>query len=317
MSHKPRVLISEYVHDAAVDYLRGHSEVHYDPTLYRDPARLEQSLHNVQALMVRNQSQVNAALIANSELTVVGRVGVGLDNLDLPALKEAGIVVTWAPGTNAVSVAEYVLGVMLELSRRFREISAQLQQGRWERQAAIGYELYGKTLGIIGLGDIGSRLARRAEVLGMRVIANDPIVHESSLAVQEFGIMQQDFASVLRQADFLSLHLPLLPSSYNLINAESLALLQPHAVLINTSRGGLIDEQALATALRQKQLAAAVLDVRQNEPPGEADPLRGLDNLILTPHIAGVTHESNQRASMHVAKDIVRVLRGEKALSVV
>lgn len=312
------IVVSEYVDPGALELLRAHHPVHYDPELYRHPGRLAKALLEAEALIVRNQTQVNLALLTHApKLKVVGRVGVGLDNLDLALLRERGILVTWAPGTNAISVAEYVLGVMLEASRRFAAISGRLHQGEWDRQAAIGRELYGKVLGIVGLGDIGGRLAKRALALGMRVLATDPVIHDSTFAVQEYQVGRTDLATLLRESDFVSLHAPLLPSTRHLINAETLALMKPGAYLINTARGGLIDEAALAEALKQGKLAGAALDVRQHEPPGENDPLRGLPNVLLTPHIAGVTVEANQRASLHIAQDILRVLSGERPLSLV
>ena len=309
------IVVSEYIHEDALGGLEPLG-LHYDPKLFGDRAALTKLLHDADALVVRNQTRVDGALVKNaSKLKVVGRIGVGLDNLELPVLRERNITVTWAPGTNAVSVAEYVLGVMLTFSRAFTRVSAELHQGRWDRQAAIGTELYGKTLGIVGLGDIGSRLAKRAGALGMRVLASDPVVHMSSFAVQEYGLELTDLGTLLERADFVSLHAPLLPSTKNMIDAAALARMKPTAFLINTARGGLVNEDALADALRKRRLAGAALDVRVKEPPGETDPLRGLDNVILTPHIAGVTEESNRRASLHVAEDVRRVLAGQKPLS--
>ncbi len=312
-----KIVVTEYVHLAALDYLKEEADLHYNAELYQDKAALQEALHSADALIVRNQTRVNQALLNHApNLRVVGRVGVGLDNLELPVLKERGITVTWAPGTNAVSVAEYVMGAMLQLNRRFAGTSTKLHGGLWDRRTAIGQELFGKTLGIVGLGDIGSRLAKRAAAFGMRILASDPIVHQSSFAVQEYGVELLGLEQLLAQSDFVSLHAPLLSSTRHLLNAESLALMKTSAVLINTARGGLVQEADLAAALKNKTLAAAVLDVRQQEPP-EDDPLRGLDNVILTPHIAGVTQESNRRASLHVASDVLRVLKGQRPLSLV
>ena len=309
------IVVSEALFEQAVKPHQNTFDIHYDPELFHKRDELKTLLKNASALIVRNQTRVDADLIAGAEnLKVVGRLGVGLDNLDIPALKERGIVVTWGPGTNAVSVAEYVLGAMLELSRRFAKVSAELHSGTWNRQAAIGTELYGKTLGIVGLGDIGSRLARRAHAFGMNVVAHDPVVHDNAFAPQEYGVGLLELQEVLA-SDFVSLHAPLLPSTKHLINAESLEQMKPSAYLINTARGGLVDEHALAHALRNGNLAGAALDVREHEPPGEDDPLRGLENVILTPHIAGVTEESNARVSFHVVQDVVRVLKGKAPLS--
>ena len=311
-----KVIVPEFIHPEALELLQSNADTHVDPELYRRPAALAAAMPGAQGLIVRNQTRVDAALLEHAlELKVVGRVGVGLDNLDLPALQARGVTTTWAPGTNAVSVAEYVLGAMLELLRRFGPISQQLHQGSWDRRAAIGSEVFGKTLGILGLGDIGSRLAKRARAFGLQVMASDPQLHKSSFAVQEYGVVLTEAEVLLGDSDIISLHTPLLPSTHHLIDEAALALMKPSAFLINTARGGLIDETALATALRQGRLAGAALDVREQEPPGEDDPLRGLDNVILTPHMAGVTEESMRRASLHVVNDVLRVLAGERPVS--
>lgn len=312
------IVVSEAIHEDALALLVQHGEVHNDATLHQHRDALKALLQRAEALIVRNQTRVDADLIAGAaQLEVVGRLGVGLDNLELSTLQQKGITVTWAPGMNAVSVAEYVLGVMLEFSRRFAATSNALHEGRWDRFAATGSELYGKTLGIVGLGDIGTRLARRAAVMGMRLVASDPVVHESTLGVQEFQVSLTSLERLFERADFVSLHAPLTQSTQHLMNARTLALMKPDTYLINTSRGGLVDEAALARHLRAGKLAGAALDVREHEPPGKDDPLRELPNVLLTPHIAGVTHESNRRISLHVAQDVLRALRGENPLSVV
>ena len=309
------IVVAETLLEDAFEPHREAFKIHYDPGLFQKRDELKRLLTSADALVVRNQTRVDADLVAGAEnLKVVGRLGVGLDNIDVAVLKERGVVVTWGPGSNAVSVAEHVLGAMLELSRTFGKVSAELHGGAWDRQAAVGTELYGKTLGIVGLGDIGSRLARRAHAFGMSVVAHDPAAHENAFAPQEYGVRLLELSEVLT-SDFVSLHAPLLPSTKHLINAQSLRLMKPSAYLINTARGGLVDEHALADALRAGKLAGAALDVREHEPPGEADPLRGLANVILTPHVAGVTEESNARVSFHVVQDVVRVLQGLAPLS--
>ncbi len=310
------IFIAETIHPEALERLRAETRVDYRPDAHSDRDGLKRALAAAKALIVRNQTIVDAELLeAAPGLMVVGRLGVGLDNLELPALRAKGITVTWAPGTNAVSVAEYVLGVMLTFARRYGDISADLHRGRWDRGAAVGTELYGKTLGIIGLGDIGGRLARRAEVFGLRLLATDPAVHDSLLAVQEFGVTLVDLKTLLAESDFVSLHAPLLPSTQHLINEAALAGMKATAYLINTARGGLVDEHALARALMGRRLAGAALDVRQQEPPGPEDPLQGIANLILTPHIAGVTGASNRRASLRVAEDVLLALAGKRPVS--
>lgn len=311
-----KIVVSEHFHPEALALLQNSATVYYDAELFKDRDTLKRELTDADGLVVRNGTRVDADLLERAKaLKVVGRLGVGLDNLALDELKARDITVTWAPGANAVSVAEYVMGAMLDLSRRFSSISATVHGGVWDRQGAIGAELYSKTLGIVGLGDIGSRLAKRAAAFGMNLLASDPVVHDNSFAVQEYGLELVELSELLERADFVSLHAPLLPSTKHLINAETLASLKPTAYLINTARGGLVDEHALAAALRQGKLAGAALDVREDEPPGDDDPLRGLENVLLTPHIAGVTEASNRRVCLHVANDVLRVLNGAAPLS--
>jgi len=313
-----KIVVPEHVHDEAIALLQQRAEVVYDPRLHENEAALASALQEATALIVRNKTVVGPDLLAGApELKVVGRVGVGLDNLDLAALRERGVVATWAPGTNAVSVAEYVIGAILEFARGFARASASLHRGEWDRQGAIGGEIFGKTLGIVGLGDIGTRLAHRGQAFGMSVLATDPAIHGSTLGVQEFGVARVELGELLEASDFVSLHAPLTDGTRDLVNASTLARMKPSAFLVNTARGGLVDEEALADALRNGRLAGAALDVRVNEPPGEDDPLRGLANVILTPHVAGVTRESMRRASLHVAHDVLRALDGARPMSVV
>lgn len=312
------IVISEQVHADAIAALKDVADVVYDANLFKDRGRLVELVKDAEALIVRNATRVDRALLEHARnLAVVGRVGVGLDNLDLPALGARAVTVVWAPGTNAVSVAEYVLGAMLELSRRLSSVSRELHAGRWDRFAAVGSELFGKVLGIVGLGDIGGRLAKRAVALGMRVWASDPVLHGSSFAVQEVPVKLVGLDELLAGSDFVSLHAPLTEKTENLVDEAALQAMKSSAFLINTARGGLLDEAALARAVREGWIAGAALDVRRQEPPGDRDPLRGLGNVLLTPHVAGVTHESNRRASLHVADDVLRVLRHERPLTAV
>jgi len=310
----PRVVVAEWIDAAALARLSEQHEVVADPELYRDRPRLFTELHGAAALIVRNQTRVDTELLdAAPDLRVIGRVGVGLDTIDVAAARARDVVVSWAPGTNAASVAEYVIGAAIALSRRFEPASQHVRGGGWQRQQFMGRELAGATLGLVGLGDIGARVARRARAFGMRVIATDPIVHDSSSAVQEHEVELVTFETLLMRADVISLHVPLLPTTRDLIDTAAFVRMRPGALLINTARGELIDEAALAEALRSGHIAGAALDVRRNEPPVSPDPLADCPNLILTPHVAGVTTEANARASAHAVDEVLRVLRGEKA----
>jgi D-3-phosphoglycerate dehydrogenase len=306
------VVVSEWVDAAALDVLREHHEVRLNPAGHQQPQWLAPALADAEAWIVRNQTQVSAATLAHAtRLRVIGRVGVGLDNIDIAAVRAAGVALTWAPGSNATSVAEYVLGALVHLWRRFGGVTDHVRAGGWDRQGWMGHEMHGRTLGLIGVGDIGSRVARRARSFGLDVLAHDPYVHDSSFVAQELGVQLVGLDEVLAGSDAVSLHIPLLPETRHLIAPNAIARMRRGALLINTARGGLVDERALAEALISGHLGGAALDVREQEPPGADDPLRDAPNLLLTPHIAGVTAESNTRASQHISREVLRALAGE------
>jgi (S)-sulfolactate dehydrogenase len=307
-----KVVVSEWIDERALVRLAERHTLVSDPRLFSDLPALYAELAEADAWVVRNQTRVDAAaLVQAPRLQVVGRVGVGLDNLDLDALRTAGVAVTWAPGSNAASVAEYVLGALLHLWRRFDAATGHVRGGGWDRPAFMGHEALGRTLGVVGLGDIGARVARRAAAFGLRVVATDPVLHDASFAVQELGVELLPLPELLAASDAVTLHVPLVPSTRGLIGAEAIERMRPGALLVNTSRGGLVDERVLAAALGDGRLGGAALDVRDREPPGADDPLAAAPNLLLTPHVAGITHESNARASLHVADEVLRVLAGE------
>ena len=310
-----RIIISELNWPRGISLLEAAGSVTYDKGLFRNRAALLAALPDCDALIVRNQTQVNAELLAAApNLKVVGRLGVGLDNLDLPALRERGVTVVTGGTANAIAVAEYAMGAFLSMARKFVPADISTKAGAWDRAAFTGFELYGKTLGLIGLGDIGARVARRGGAFGMRLIAFDPLITAAHFNAAEHGVTLMSLDDVLRQADFVSLHVPLLPSTANLINAERLSTMKPTAYLVNTSRGGIVNEADLAAALRDGRIAGAALDVRVSEPPGKDDPFAGLANALLTPHVAGLTDEAQDRISIAVAEDVLRVLRGERPL---
>lgn len=289
-----------------------------DPTLWRDPERLHDVLETAEALIVRNQTRVDAALLAAApRLRVIGRLGVGLDNIDLPSARERGITVTAGRNANAIAVAEYVLAAMLHSARNLPAADASVRAGQWDRTSFGGHELWGKTLGLIGAGEIGRRVARRARAFGMGVVAYDPLVGPYDDAPAEQGIALLPLADVLARADFVSLHVPLLPATRHLVNVATLSSMRPGAVLINTSRGAIVDEAALLQALDSGRPAFAVLDVREQEPPPPDDPLRQHPAVLLTPHIAGLTAEAQERTSRLVVGDVLRVLDGERAIGAV
>jgi D-3-phosphoglycerate dehydrogenase / 2-oxoglutarate reductase len=307
------ILITEEAAGEAIEGLKARWRVEQAPELWRETVTLRERAAGVRALMVRNQTQVDAALLAAAgRLEVIGRIGVGMDNIDVPAVGERGIVLCYAAEENAVSVAEHVFALLLALARKVPQADRSVRRGEWERAAHMGFELHGKTMAVLGLGRIGLRVALRARAFGMRVVAYDPLISPSSPAVTESGAVLLPLAEALAAADVVSLHLPLTAETRGLLTRERLRGMKPGAVLVNTARGALLDEPALAAALAEGRLGGAALDVRALEPPGDS-PLHCLENVILSPHIASWTHEATARVLTTVAADVERVLRGEPA----
>jgi (S)-sulfolactate dehydrogenase len=305
-----RIVISEFIDDAAVTSLARDFDVRYDAGLVERPAELGVELGSADALIVRNRTQVDAALLAGApRLKVVGRLGVGLDNIDLPACEARRIAVIPATGANARSVAEYVIGAALLLRRQAYGASAAVAAGEWPRAAlAQGRELSGSTLGIVGFGGIGRLVAELAHRLGMHVNGHDAAIAPDSASWAEQHTAPRPLDDLLREADIVSLHVPLTEVTRRLLDARRLSLMKHDAILINTSRGGIVDEAALAAALRAGTLGGAALDVFEREPLPAANVLAGCPGLLLTPHIAGVTRESNARVSALVARDVAAAL---------
>jgi (S)-sulfolactate dehydrogenase len=306
-----RVVITEFMDEAAVASLASDFEVTYDATLVDRPAELSVVLTEADAVIVRNKTQVNGELLAAApRLKVVGRLGVGLDNIDLPACKARNIEVIPAFGANALAVAEYVIATAMLLLRGAYASTAAVGEGRWPRSAlSNGREIAGKTLGVVGFGGIGRLTGRLARSLGMKVVGFDAQVHADAPAWHEEQTVPLAFDELLHTADVVSLHVPLTPATRGLLDAARLAQMKPDAILINTARGGVVDEAALAAALRSGKLGGAALDVFEHEPLPAGSPLAGCPSLILTPHVAGVTSESNVRVSTMIADRVAAALR--------
>jgi D-3-phosphoglycerate dehydrogenase len=266
------------------------------------PASLPSELANADALIVRSATRVTAELLeAAPRLRVVGRAGVGVDNIDVEAATHRGILVMNTPGGNAVSVAEHTLALLLALARSVPQSNASIHAGRWEKSSAAGTELRGKTLGLLGLGRVGTEVARRARALEMKVLAHDPYV--TPAAAREVDVELVPFEDLLRRSDVLSLHTSLSPSTEKIINTAALAQMRKGARLINCARGELVDEAALAEALRSGHLAGAAVDTFAEEPPKNS-PLLALPNLIATPHIAGSTAEAQEEVGTLIAQQV-------------
>ena len=305
-----RVVIAEFMDDAAVALLQWRFATIYDPELGDRRDALLAGVVDTDALIVRNKTRVDRELLAAAgRLRVVGRLGVGLDNIDLDACRSRAVAVIPATGANALAVAEYVIGTAMLLLRGAYASTASVAAGDWPRAAlARGRELSGKTLGIVGFGDIGRATARLGRALGMNAIGFDAHIPASADLWAEQRTAPRRLEALLRESDVVSLHVPLTLETRWLIDAEKLALMSPAAILVNTSRGGVVDESALASALRAGRLGGAALDVFEVEPLPPGSPLAGCPRLVLTPHIAGITQESNLRVSMLIAEKVAAAL---------
>ena len=306
------IVITEFLEPGAVDILKQSFKVHWDPELWNKRDELERLVRDLPGLIVRNRTPVDKALLDLApRLKVVGRLGVGLDNIDVKACEARSIEVCSARGANATSVAEYAIAMAMILLRRRAYLDThRLVAGEWPREElGRGLELAGKRLGIIGLGSIGGTTARKARALDMRVTAFDPYLPDEH---ENWNVAQKvTFAELLATSDVITVHCPLNAETRGMIGAQELARVRRGAVLINSARGGIVDEAACAAALRTGPLAAAALDVFDYEPiRSEAGKLfAGIPNVVLTPHISGVTAEANHRVSLMTVESVAAVLR--------
>jgi (S)-sulfolactate dehydrogenase len=305
-----KIVITEFMDAQALPGLQAQFQVHYDPQLVDKPEELSTLIADADALIVRNRTQVRPALLQHAkQLKVVGRLGVGLDNIDVVACESRNIRVIPATGANALSVAEYAVCTAVMLLRGAYLSSADVAAGKWPRAAlSSGREAAGKTMGLIGFGMIGQLTAKLAHSLGMRTLAYDPALKPEDPIWSESGAQCASLEEVFARSDAINLHIPLLDSTKHLVNAARIAQMKPGAIVINTARGGIIDESALANALRQGHLGGAALDVFEIEPLTDQHPFTGCPNLILTPHIAGVSFESNERVSSMIADAVSQAL---------
>jgi D-3-phosphoglycerate dehydrogenase len=298
-----RVLVTEAVH-APLEPLGRKLQVDLREGLWSDGPGLRAAVAECAGLVVRNQTRVDRSLLAAApRLRVVGRLGAGLDNLDLDALRERGITVVHGGGLNARAVAEYVMGAVLALARGLVAGDRAVRSGTWNRRT--GFELRGKTFGLIGLGSTGAETGRLARRLGMRVIGHDPYSQRGVA-----GVEQVQLEDLFARASVLSVHVPLTPETRGLVGREELAALPQGTILVNAARGGVVDEDALYDALHSGHLGGAALDVRAGEPPEPDDRFNALNNVLLTPHLAGLTSESQAAIAAHVLTGVRRVLSG-------
>lgn len=313
------ILITEDLQAAAIDRLEKKYKIVRDGSLWKDAARLKTAIGEARVVMVRNQTQVSAELLgAAPKLIGIGRVGVGLDNIDVATASKLGVVVVAPLNANAVSVAELALGLMLALARKIPQADRSTKGGGWDRRGCTGIELDGKTVAICGLGRIGRLVAVRARAFGMKVVVFDPFVKADSPALAETGAtLCGKLEEALARADFVSVHSPLTPETRHLFSTQAFAAMKRGACFINTSRGGVMDEKALLAALQSGHLGGAALDVRETEPPTAKTAFETMDNVVLMPHIGAFTVESQARTFEAVAADLDHLLSGEAALNFV
>ena len=304
-----RVLIAEQIAARGLDALRS-AGLAVDERVGLGPDELLDAVPGAAALVIRSATQVTEAVLdAGSDLVVVGRAGIGLDNVDVEAATKRGIMVVNAPQSNVLSAAEHTMALLLAQARNVAQADADLKAGAWNRSRWEGVELHGKTLGILGLGRVGELVAQRALAFGMHLLAYDPYV--SAERARQLGVgLVADLEDLMRQADFLTVHLPKTPDTVGLVGAGVLAHAKPTLRIVNTARGGIVDEAALADALHAGRIAGAALDVFSTEPTTES-PLFGLDNVVVTPHLGASTVEAQDKAGVTIAEQVVLALRGD------
>lgn len=309
----PDVLITENILGAEMDTLRSTFDCTFAPDLWQQPDALQAMIGAYKAIIARNQTQLTRALlVAGTNLQIIGRAGVGMDNVDLSAANDYGIVVALTPEQNTNSVAELVIGLLIALSRQLSLADRDTKAGRWDRPRFMGTEISGKTLGIVGFGRIGSTTAIKARALGMTTIAYDPYVEADCLRALESRTRLTSLEEVLATADYVTLHIPENEETRGMFGTHEFTQMKPSAYFINSSRGGVLQENAIIQALQQQHLAGAALEVRQQEPAAPSA-LDAMDNVIQLPHIGAQTREAQHRVVTAICRDVAAVLRGSDA----
>jgi D-3-phosphoglycerate dehydrogenase len=305
-----RILVADKISEEGLKILanQGQNEVDYRPEI--TPEELLEAAVGATAIVVRSRAKVPRAVIEKGlpTLKVVGRAGVGVDNVDVEAASDCGIIVMNTPGGNTISAAEQTMTLLLALSRNIPRADASMHKGQWEKKGLTGTEIFGKVLGIIGLGRIGMEVARRARAFGMKLLGYDPYVSDEVLTHEK--ITRAPVEQIVRESDYITVHSPLTPETRGLIGAKEFQMMKPSVRLINCARGGIIDETALAEALKAKRIAGAALDVFSQEPLPAEHPLRTLDNVVLTPHLGAATTEAQENVAIELAQQIVDLLQG-------
>jgi D-3-phosphoglycerate dehydrogenase len=303
----PRVLISDELSPAAVRIFEDRGvEVDYQPKLGKDKDALLAIIGNYDGLAIRSATKATEKLIAAAaNLKVIGRAGIGVDNVDIPAASKKGIIVMNTPFGNSITTAEHAVAMMLAVARQIPEANASTHAGKWEKSRFMGVELTGKTLGVIGAGNIGSIVCDRARGLKMKVVAFDPFLGQEK--ADQMGVEKVELEELFGRADFITLHVPLTDQTRNILSREAIARLKPGVRIVNCARGGLVDEEALAEALREGRVAGAAFDVFAVEPATES-PLFGLPNVVVTPHLGAATTEAQENVALQVAEQMADYL---------
>ncbi len=306
-----KVLVTEYIHPTGVELLKRECEV-VQAASTSVPA-LKDAISDVDGVVVRVAPMPREVIEAGANLKVIGKHGVGTDNIDIPAATERGIAVCNTPEANSEGVASLALTLMLALSRQLVQCDSFVREGHWtDKDRLMGHEIHGRALGILGVGRIGLRLAQKCQAaFEMKVFAYDPFVGREAMEAR--GITKvESVDDLMPLADYLSVHTPLTPGTRHIVGARQLRLMKPTAFLVNTSRGPVVDETALVDALREGRIAGAGLDVFEEEPPAPDSPLLKMRNVVLLPHMGAATHESMEKMALHAAQEVLAVLRGER-----
>ncbi|NYB26545.1 MAG: phosphoglycerate dehydrogenase [Methanobacteriaceae archaeon] len=302
-----KVLIADKIEEKGISILEEFAEVSVQTDITNQ--KLIRSIGEFDAVVVRSRTKITREAIESaSRLKLIARAGVGVDNIDVEAATERGIMVVNAPESASVTVAELTLGIIITLTRKISQADKSVKEGKWEKSKFMGVELFGKTLGIIGMGRIGEQVAARLKSFQMKILAYDPYITEDTAS--KLGVTLVELDTLLKEADIVTIHVPLTPQTRHFIARKELELMKENAFLINCARGGIVDEHALYDALSQGKIAGAGMDVYENEPP-TGNPLLDLDNVVATPHIGASTREAQQNAAIIVAEEIKKVFNGE------
>jgi len=304
-----RILISDSLSKEGLDILKSNKKFRVDVKTGLIPQQLKREIGNYNAIIVRSGTKLTSDIIKKADkLKVIGRAGVGLDNVDVEAASQKGIIVMNAPGGNTVSTAEHTMSLLLALSRNIPQANVSVKEGKWERKKFMGVQLYGKNIGIIGLGRIGSEVAKRAISFGMKVFAYDPFL--SSEKAEQLGVKLADFKSILKNSDYITVHTPLTKETRHMIGVAELKLVKEGVRIINCARGGIIDEKALEKAIKDGRIAGVALDVYETKPT-DGNKLFNYDNVIGTPHLGASTQEAQKEVAVEIARQVMDALTGK------